>query len=409
MNMLPIARALLRRKLGAVLIGLQMALSVAILANAVDIIQQRLQHMQRPTGLEEDRLLTLRNLFTGPETDLSARIQGDLAQLRALPGVEDAAALFGLPLTGIGQASTVALAPDQKQPNAIVAEYMTTDRAMRVLGLKIVAGRPFTATEVHEFRASEGVHDSVLIVSQALALKLFPHGDALGQKIYLGEPEPGRIVGIVARAQAPWAANDEGGGFFGSGSEYSVFQPLQPVAADLTYVVRARAGQRDALAPIAERALYAVSRERIVSNVQSFAEIRAAQYRTDRSLALILTVVCALMLAIAGLGVIALTTYWVAQRRRQIGMRRALGASWRDILAYFHTENLLIAGAGAAIGVAVGYAGNLWLVANQGIARMGLGYLCIAAAAVLGLSQLAVLWPALRAAALSPVAAIRGQ
>jgi len=115
------------------------------------------------------------------------------------------------------------------------------------------------------------------------------------------------------------------------------------------------------------------------------------------------------MLAIAGLGVIALTTYWVAQRRRQIGMRRALGASWRDILAYFHTENLLIAGAGAAIGVAVGYAGNLWLVANQGIARMGLGYLCIAAAAVLGLSQLAVLWPALRAAALSPVAAIRGQ
>ena len=59
-------------------------------------------------------------------------------------------------------------------------------------------------------------------------------------------------------------------------------------------------------------------------------------------MALVLMVVCALMLAIAALGVIALTTYWVAQRRRQIGMRRALGASWRDILAYFHTENLLI-------------------------------------------------------------------
>lgn len=408
MNVLPVARALLRRKLGAALIALQMALSVAILANAVDVIHQRLQHMHRPTGLEEDRLLTLRNQFTGPETDLSARIQGDLDRLRAVPGVEDAAALFGLPLTGAGQASSVALGPDQKQPNAIVAEYMTTDRAMRLLGLKIVAGRPFKATEIHEFRASEGGHDSVLIVSQALALKLFPHGDALGQRIYLGEPEPGRIVGIVARAQAPWAANDEGGGFFGASSEYSVFQPLQAVNANLTYVVRVRAGQTDALIPAVTRTLYAVSRERIVSDARTFGEIRAEQYRSDRSLAQILTVVCGLMLTIAGLGVVALTTYWVAQRRRQIGIRRALGASWRDILAYFHTENLLIAGSGAVIGVAVGYAANIWLAANQGIEQMGLGYLCIAAAAVMGLSQLAVLWPALRASGYAPAQAIRG-
>jgi putative ABC transport system permease protein len=409
MDILPIARALLHRKLGAVLIGLQMVLSVAILANAVDVIHQRLQHMQRPTGLEEARLITLNNSFTGSQTDLSARIQGDLAQLRAIPGVEDAAALFGLPLHGGGQAASVGLAADQKQPNAIVAEYMTTDRAMRLLGLKIVAGRAFAAEEIHEFRANVGYHETVVIVSQALALKLFPKGDALGKNIYLGAPEPGRIVGIVERAQAPWASNDEGTAFFSGGAEYTVFQPVQAISADLTYVVRAQPGQLNALVPIVERTLYSLSRERIVSNVHTFAETRAVQYRGDRSLALVLTVVCALMLAIAGLGVIALTTYWVAQRRRQIGMRRALGASWRDILAYFHTENLLIAGSGTLIGVAAAYAGNLWLVANQGVARMGVLYLCITAAAVLGLSQLAVLWPALRAAGVSPAAAIRGQ
>src|ERR1700733_14933999 len=128
MDILPIGRALLRRKLGAVLIGLQMALWLAILANTVDVIQQPLQHMKRPTGLDEERLFTLNNQFTGSQTDLSARIQGDLARLRAIPGVEDAAALFGLPLLGGGQASSVALVADQKRPNAIVAEYMTTDR-----------------------------------------------------------------------------------------------------------------------------------------------------------------------------------------------------------------------------------------------------------------------------------------
>jgi putative ABC transport system permease protein len=409
MDILPVARALLRRKLGAVLIGLQMALCVAILANAVNVIQQRLQHMQRPTGLQEDRLLTLHNQFTGPLDDLSARIQGDLARLRALPGVEDAAALFGMPLGGAGQAASIALDREQKQRSTIVAEYSTSDRAMRLLGLKIIAGRPFNADEIHELHSSADYHESVVILSQALALRLFPKGDALGKLVYLGAPEPGRIVGIVAHAQAPWASNDEGAGFFAGVGEYSVFQPTQAVNADLTYVVRAPPGRLDALLPEAERALYALSRERIVTNAHTFAETRSVQYRSDHSMALILTVVCALMLAIAALGVIALTTYWVAQRRRQIGMRRALGASWRDILAYFHTENLLIAGTGAVIGIAAGYAGNIWLAANQGITRMGVGYLCIAAAAVLGLSQLAVLWPALRAAGLSPAAAIRGQ
>jgi len=409
MDILPVARALLRRKFGAVLIGLQMALSVAILANAVNVIQQRLQHMQRPTGLQENRLLTLHNQFTGPVDDLSARIQADLAQLRALPGVEDAAALFGMPLGGAGQAASAALDRDLKQRSTIVAEYLTSDRAMRLLGFRIIAGRPFNADEIHELRSSADYHESVVILSQALALRLFPKGDALGKLIYLGAPEPGRIIGIGAHAQAPWASNDEGAGFFAGVGEYSVFQPMQAVNADLTYVVRAQPGRLDGLAPLAERTLYAVSRERIVSNAHTFAETRAVQYRSDHSLALILTVVCALMLAIAALGVIALTLYWVAQRRRQIGIRRALGASWRDILAYFHAENLLIAGSGAVIGIAGGYAANIWLAANQGITRMGVGYLCIAAAAVLVLSQLAVLWPALRAAALSPAAAIRGQ
>ncbi len=409
MDILPVARALRRRKLGAMLIGLQMALSVAILANGIDVIGQRLQHMRRPTGLQEDRLITLGNQFTGPEADLSARVQGDLARLRATPGVEDATALFGMPLMGGGQASSVALARDQRQPNAIIAEYMTSDRAMRMLGLKIIAGRPFRAEEIHEFRSGEPYHETVVIVTRDLARKLFGNADPLGKLIYLGAPEPGRIVGVVEHAQAPWASNDEGSAFFAGAGEYSVFQPLQAVNAALTYVVRAPPERLDTLVPQIEQVLNAVSRERIVSNVHTFTDTRAVQYRGDRALALVLTIVCALMLAIAGLGVIALTTYWVQQRRRQIGMRRALGASWRDILMYFHTENLLIAGTGALIGVAAGYAGNLWLAANQGVTRMGFLELCTAAAAVLGLSQLAVLWPALRAAALSPAAAIRGQ
>ena len=124
---------------------------------------------------------------------------------------------------------------------------------------------------------------------------------------------------------------------------------------------------------------------------------------------LILTVVCALMLAIAGLGVIALTTYWVAQRRRQIGMRRALGASWRDILAYFHTENLLIAGSGAP---------SVWLPDMPAICgwrriralrAWAVSYLCIAAVSRAGSEPAGSTVAGAAAAGLSPAAAIRGQ
>jgi putative ABC transport system permease protein len=99
----------------------------------------------------------------------------------------------------------------------------------------------------------------------------------------------------------------------------------------------------------------------------------------------------------------------VAQRRRQIGMRRALGAQRTNIIQYFHIENLLIAGVGAALGVALAEIGNLWLADSLEMDRIRLAYLCMGALLVVALSQAAVTWPALRAARLPPAAAIRGR
>ena len=70
-------------------------------------------------------------------------------------------------------------------------------------------------------------------------------------------------------------------------------------------------------------------------------------------LAVILGVVCAALVAVTSFGIVGLTSYWVAQRRRQIGIRRALGATRNAIIRYFQTENLMIAGAGAAVGIAL--------------------------------------------------------
>ena len=109
-----------------------------------------------------------------------------------------------------------------------------------------------------------------------------------------------------------------------------------------------------------------------------------------------------------GFGVVGLTTYWVSQRRRQIGMRRALGARRVDILRYFQTENLLIVAVGSVLGIALGLALNTAMAASMQMTRMSVAYVCIGALIVVGLCQLAVLWPALRAASIPPAIATRG-
>jgi putative ABC transport system permease protein len=114
-----------------------------------------------------------------------------------------------------------------------------------------------------------------------------------------------------------------------------------------------------------------------------------------------------LELAITAFGVLGLTTYWVTQRRQYIGMRRALGGRRVDILRYFHTENLLIAGSGCIVGVVLGLTGNTWLATNLELARMSVQYICLGAIIVLALCQAAVLWPALRAASVPPALATR--
>ena len=168
------------------------------------------------------------------------------------------------------------------------------------------------------------------------------------------------------------------------------------------YVVRTRPGQQAAVMRATPAKLMELSRERIIQDVQPYAEIRGRALRRHRATVIMLGTLSALLLAITGFGVVGLTMYWVGQRRRHIGMRRALGARRVDILQYYHIENLLIAGTGCVLGVVLGLSGNTWLAAKLEIQRMSLSYAGIGALIVLVLCQVAVLWPALRAASVPP-------
>ena len=403
MHIRPILSAMRRNKVGAFLIGLQMAVTLAILGNAGFIIEQRLSLMARPSGIDEANVFTMKNQWIGQPQDLAARLDGDLAALRSLPGVVDAYASNSYALGGDGWSNGVSLTPNQKHASAHTALYFVDQHALNTLGLKLIAGRNFSADEVGELRDNEPVSPAVIIITRALAEKLFPDQPALGKALY-DEDKPMTIVGIVDRVQTPWVSGTSWASPF---VESSMLWPYHYLSTGYPMVVRVQPGQLDAVMKAAQAKLYEVNRARVLDKVRPFSQIRAEAYRDDRGLAIILGVVCSALLAVTVFGIVGLTSFWVTQRRRQIGVRRALGATRHAILAYFQTENVMIASVGAVIGMALAVALNLWMVTSFEMARIGWIYVLAPAVSVVLLGQFAVLWPALRAASIPPAQATR--
>jgi putative ABC transport system permease protein len=244
-----------------------------------------------------------------------------------------------------------------------------------------------------------------LIITQALALKLFPNGPAVGRGIYInGWTRTVPIIGVIERLQSPYVSGD------GSGNvnvDNSVLMPYRDVADEAYYVVRAKPGQLATVMKAAQQRLLQLDPNRLIEKVQPFSAARAAAYHDDRGFAAILAAVCAVLLVVMGCGIVGLTSYWVSQRRRQIGIRRALGATRSGVVRYFQTENLLIVAAGAIVGVAMGFAANLWMMSSSASARLPMVYPVVGVIAMFVLGQLATLWPALRAAAVPPAEATR--
>jgi putative ABC transport system permease protein len=407
MQFRPILSAMRRNKVGAILIAVQMAITLAILCNALFIIQQRMVLSKRPTGVDEANVVVMDNQWVGNPADQLARQQGDLAALRSLPGVQDAFATNAVPLTDSGSSEGVNLHPDQKSSSARAALYFGDEHAIASFGLKLIAGRNFNSDEVAD---KVGYTDfklpAAVIITKGLADKLFPNANAVGQSIYSGSPK-GQvpIVGVVERLQVPWVS---AGGFATTFNDNSYIVPFRFVSPyPILYVVHAQPGQAAAVIQAAPKKLFEISRARIIGKTRPMTALRTEIYKDDKGLVVILGVVCAALLAVTAFGIVGLTSYWVAQRRRQIGIRRALGATRNAIIQYFQTENLLIAGAGAAIGVALAVSLNLWMVSAFAMERLNTGYTVIGAIVVMLLGQAAVLWPALKAASIPPALATR--
>ncbi|HSX58895.1 MAG TPA: FtsX-like permease family protein [Tahibacter sp.] len=407
MEFRPILSALMRSKVALVLIGLQIALTLAIVCNALFIISQRLQLMSRDSGINEADTFTIGSLGFGSAFNVKTTIEEDMAMLRGLPGVVDATPTNTVPLSNGGWSTGISLKPEQKISTAPSAIYFVDEHGLNTFGAKLAEGRFFTADEITFRERGDNTWPPVMVVTRALANKLFPGESALGKQAYLdNEAAPQTIIGVVERTQVPWIgfASDEGP----DAEFYSTFVPQRIAFSNFgRYLVRTEPGRRDEVMKAAEAKMAETNHSRIVREPRSVERIRAEGYQEHRAMTIILVGVIIALLAVTALGIVGMASFWVTQRTKQIGTRRALGATRGSILRYFMTENFVITSLGLALGILLTYGLNYWLMTNYEAQRLPLVYLAGGIAVLLLLGQAAVFGPATRASRVPPAVATR--
>ncbi|KGI78592.1 ABC transporter permease [Oleiagrimonas soli] len=401
MDIAPIFASLRKHKIPVALIVLEIALACAVFCNAVFIIGHRAAELGMRNAVDESHLTVIGVDGSDPRM-ASTDIPRNLAALRSIPGVTGAAGVTAIPFgNGSGVDNVSASAESKATPGA--ARYMIGRDAPQVLGLRLVEGRFFHDDEYAGSLLRGGMMPSghVVIVTRALAQRLWPGRPALGRQLWVGGEHDFIVIGVVADVARPGSAT--------IGQSYAYYATFFPLGADpamTQYVVRSAPQDRQRVLRAAEAKLYALAPHTVIRG-QTFTQLRDKAFTATRSMVWVLVLVCLVMLAVTAFGIVGLSSFWVRQRRRQIGIRRAIGATRANILRYFHTENFLIATLGIALGMALSWALNMYLMQHYELPRLPWIYLPVGAVALWLIGQLAVLGPALRASRVPPVVATR--
>jgi putative ABC transport system permease protein len=249
--MLPMISALKHHKATVILVALEIALTCAIVTNALFLIGDRLAFMHMTTGVANDQLVWAQTRVLDLGKDERADTQtdpqaADLAALRALPGVKSVAATSALPLSsGSASTSVYRQAGDKSSMLNNVVVWTVSPGLLRTLGVKLVEGRWFRANEHTDYTlfSQKEPWPQAVIVTRSAANQLWPGKDPLGRPIYLGEH--GKyvtyVVGVVAHLLNPSINKYQG-------VDRNLIFPVGKVTTNTKYVLRVQPDQRRAIA-----------------------------------------------------------------------------------------------------------------------------------------------------------------
>ena len=398
----PVFRALRHSKVGALLIALQVACVMTVTVNSAGIVGDQLRMVGLPTGVPEAELFHITTSGFAPGFNARASVIDDLALIRQTPGVRAATVVNSVPLGGNNWTTSVQAEPGPKQPSHEAPVYMVDEHGLATFGVELIAGRDFAPEDVRERGPAVSDWPDKAILSAALARALWPDAtpaQSAGRVFYVND-KPTTAIGIVAVLQGPWPGS--------KGADQTMLVPDKLTQSSVQYFIRTEPGRVDELMPRIEEQLARANRDRIVRAPWSMAETRTKTYSENKAVATTLAVIMVLLLTVNALGIVGLGAYSVRRRTKQIGTRRALGATKRDILRYFLLENALVTLVGVALGAALTIGCNVVLVqAIPFMPKLDWWFVLLGVVAMWLVGLLAVLGPARRASAVPPAVATR--
>jgi len=398
----PIFRAMLRNKVGAILIALQIAVTMTIIVNSVYIIVERSKEMQRDSGIDNENSFYLTSVGFAENFNVPITVEEDMNALRALPSVVDAIQINAVPNSGSGWSMGLKTQPGVEYDGVGTAVYMVDEHGINALDVEIIAGENFAKTDIGLRVVGQVNWPDKTILTKAMAENLFPdipYSSVVGKTVYINDTDPMIVLGIIDKLQAPWVGWNN--------LENVMLSPERMDYKGSRYFIRTKPGQRDSVMKQVEELLANSNKGRLIQGMRSIVETRERSYRGHTAMIKILTTVMIILTIVTALGIVGLASFSVNQRKKQIGTRRALGASQSAIVRYFMLENFLISSIGVILGAALTIGLNIILVNTFGLDRIDWFYIPIGMLVLWIVGQGAVFGPARKAANIPPALATR--